>query len=298
MARGAGPRDDDPFIDWLAFSPDLPHLIARLSELVLRDGYDPGDLVVLPREEVTRREASSFSAGWAEAVREELPEIRRDYERHVAQAYARGETAGRTGHRGGSLTRGPRVSDRRGEDADVIPLPLSDLLRPPRSAVMAEERAEREQERFAGRRAQDDVGEVERELVERERRVARTARQVLGHQALRPASGMPWDEPSELSEVQVDAESPEHQHVQDFPPAGAASAPAPGPTPTVPSGPAGGQRPRPGQPEPRLSERARALVDDLQERVARMNPEEDHRSAHPNSASCRTSGEEADQRLR
>ncbi|MFF7977787.1 hypothetical protein ACFZDK_01460 [Streptomyces sp. NPDC007901] len=43
-------------IDWLEQASDLPHLIARLSELVLSFGYEPEDLVILPRGELDRRE--------------------------------------------------------------------------------------------------------------------------------------------------------------------------------------------------------------------------------------------------
>ena len=41
--------DETNVTDWLEQAPDLPHLIARLSELVLRLGHAPDDLVILPR---------------------------------------------------------------------------------------------------------------------------------------------------------------------------------------------------------------------------------------------------------
>lgn len=73
-------------IDWLEQSADLLHLIARVSELVQRLGYDPQDLVVLPRGELDRRELGAYSAAWADVVAEQLPGVRRAYEERITAA--------------------------------------------------------------------------------------------------------------------------------------------------------------------------------------------------------------------
>ncbi|MET9345480.1 hypothetical protein [Streptomyces termitum] len=135
----------DRMVDWLASHPDLPHLFARLSELVHVHGYAPEELLVLPRSELDRRETSAFTSGWAEAVSEELPGIRREYERRVADAYAQGQDD----------ARGVRRPQRRGgtggphDGARVITLPFARLLEPPAAVVEAEERVRREREQFA-----------------------------------------------------------------------------------------------------------------------------------------------------
>ncbi|WP_426568943.1 hypothetical protein [Streptomyces canus] len=120
-------------------SPDLPHLIARVSELVLRLGYDPEDLVTLPRAELDRRETAAYSAGWADVVAEQLPAIRRAYEERITAAYLQGQEDARTGRR-------PRRARRaEGEPgAEVIQLPYVQLLRPPSEVTRVEERGERE----------------------------------------------------------------------------------------------------------------------------------------------------------
>ncbi|MFI7500513.1 hypothetical protein ACIBVL_18805 [Streptomyces sp. NPDC049687] len=126
-------------IDWLEQAPDLPHLIARVSELVLRLGYDPEGLVVLPRGELDRRELAAYSAGWADMVAEQLPAIRRAYEERITAAYLQGQEDARTGRR-------PRHTRRPdGESGgEVIPLPYVELLRPPSEVTRVEERGERE----------------------------------------------------------------------------------------------------------------------------------------------------------
>ncbi|WP_460068566.1 hypothetical protein [Streptomyces sp. YKOK-I1] len=138
-ATGNGPNDQ--LVDWLELSPDLPHLIARVSELVLSLGYDPEDLVTLPRGELDRRELAAYSAGWADMVAEQLPAIRRAYEERITVAYLQGQEDARTGRR-------PRVSRPAEEDDDaggeVIALPYVELLRPPAEVTRAEERGERE----------------------------------------------------------------------------------------------------------------------------------------------------------
>jgi hypothetical protein len=130
---------NDHVTDWLEQSPDLPHLIARVSELVLRLGYDPEGLVVLPRGELDRRELAAYSAGWADMVAEQLPDIRRAYEERITAAYLQGQEDARTGRR-------PRRARRPdGETGgEVIPLPYLELLRPPSEVTRVEERGERE----------------------------------------------------------------------------------------------------------------------------------------------------------
>ncbi|WP_416977643.1 hypothetical protein [Streptomyces sp. T028] len=126
-------------IDWLEHSPDLPHLIARVSELVLRLGYDPEGLVVLPRGELDRREMAAYSAGWADMVAEQLPAIRRAYEERITAAYLQGQEDARAGRR-------PRRARRPdGESGgEVIALPYVELLRTPSEVTRVEERGERE----------------------------------------------------------------------------------------------------------------------------------------------------------
>ncbi|MEV5899653.1 hypothetical protein AB0L81_06800, partial [Streptomyces sp. NPDC052127] len=130
-------------IDWLEQASDLPHLIARVSELVLLLGHEPDDLVVLPRSELDRRELAAYSAGWADVVDEQLPAIRRAYEERITAAYLQGQEDARTGHRPRRARRaeGEREHERGGE---VIPLPYVELLRPPSAWTRVEERGERE----------------------------------------------------------------------------------------------------------------------------------------------------------
>ncbi|MFF4748464.1 hypothetical protein ACWD5R_01105 [Streptomyces sp. NPDC002514] len=121
----------------------MPHLIARVSELVLRLGYEPDDLVIMPRGELDRREMAAYSAGWADVVDEQLPAVRRAYEQRITAAYVQGQEDGRSGRRP-RLSRGPeseRLSDGGGE---VIPLPYVQLLRPPPEVTRVERRGERE----------------------------------------------------------------------------------------------------------------------------------------------------------
>lgn len=119
-------------------APDLPHLFARLSELVHAAGYAPEDLVLMPRSEIDRRETAAFTAGWAEAMSEELPRIRREYEKRVTEAYAAG--AGR----GADPT--ARRAPAGGEGATVIRLPFATLLEPSPLVVETEERMRRAQQ--------------------------------------------------------------------------------------------------------------------------------------------------------
>lgn len=140
---GAGRRER--VVDWLASHPDLPHLFAYLSELVHVSGYAPEELVVIPRAEVDRRETSAFTSGWAEAVSDELPRIRREYEKRVADAYAQGQGDAR------GIRRPQRRTDAGQEGARVISLPFARLLEPPAAVVEAEERVRRERELFEQR---------------------------------------------------------------------------------------------------------------------------------------------------
>ncbi|GAA3899988.1 hypothetical protein GCM10022244_07670 [Streptomyces gulbargensis] len=146
MDTEPGANRRERVIDWLASHPDLPHLFARLSELVHVHGYDPEDLVVLPRSEIDRRETTAFTSGWAEAVSDELPRIRREYEKRVADAYAQGQGDAR------GIRRPPRRAGESGQDgARIIALPFARLLEPPAAVVEAEERVRREREMFERR---------------------------------------------------------------------------------------------------------------------------------------------------
>ncbi|MFE7928050.1 hypothetical protein ACFU6S_04845 [Streptomyces sp. NPDC057456] len=129
-------------IDWLEQASDLPHLIARVSELVLRLGYDPDELVVLPRAELDRRELAAYSAGWADVVAEQLPAVRHAYEERITAAYLHGQEDARTGRR---PRRARRTEGERGEQGgEVIQLPYLQLLRPPPEVTRVEARGERE----------------------------------------------------------------------------------------------------------------------------------------------------------
>ncbi|MEW2621233.1 hypothetical protein [Streptomyces sp. NPDC048106] len=127
-------------IDWLEQAPDLPHLIARVSELVLSLGYAPDDLVVLPRAELDRRELAAYSAGWADVVDEELPAVRQAYEQRITAAYLQGQEDARTGRR----PRRARRAGGEGDGGEVIPLPYVQLHRPPVELTRVEQRGERE----------------------------------------------------------------------------------------------------------------------------------------------------------
>ncbi|MFE6850002.1 hypothetical protein ACFVDH_04310 [Streptomyces sp. NPDC057674] len=145
METEPGVNRRERVVDWLASHPDLPHLFARLSELVLVHGYATEDLVVLPRTEVDRRETAAFTAGWAEAVSDELPRIRREYEKRVADAYTQGQGDAR------GIRRPERRIDSGQDGARVIALPFARLLEPPAAVVEAEERVRRERELFEQR---------------------------------------------------------------------------------------------------------------------------------------------------
>ncbi|MCX4764324.1 hypothetical protein OG562_25860 [Streptomyces sp. NBC_01275] len=132
----------DHVIDWLEQASDLPHLIARVSELVLRLGYDPDELVTLPRAELDRRELAAYSAGWADVVAEQLPAIRRAYEERITAAYLQGQEDARTGRRPRRARRSE--GERSEQGGEVIQLPYVQLLRPPSEVTRVEARGERE----------------------------------------------------------------------------------------------------------------------------------------------------------
>ncbi|MFD5145351.1 hypothetical protein [Streptomyces sp. NPDC058401] len=165
MHRDASGRGREQGIDWLEVAHDLPHLFARLSELVHAEGHAPEDLVVIPRSELDRRETAAFTAGWAEAMAEDLPRIRREYEKRVVDAYAAGGDAGRggpTARRGANAGTGPGVgtgeAGRRGEGAEVIRLPFALLLDPPALVTEAEERIRRARPPVGGQPGNQDPG--------------------------------------------------------------------------------------------------------------------------------------------
>ncbi|WP_369036440.1 hypothetical protein [Streptomyces adonidis] len=132
----------DHAIDWLEQARDLAQLLARVSEFVQRFGYDPEDLVILPRAELDRRELTAYSAGWADVVSEQLPAIRREYEARITAAYLQGQEDARTGRRP-RRARPPGESEGR-HDGEVIPLPYVPLLDPPPAVTRVEQRGERE----------------------------------------------------------------------------------------------------------------------------------------------------------
>lgn len=166
-------------IDWLEQAPDLPHLIARLSELVLRLGYAPDDLVILPRAELDRRELAAYSAGWADVVDEQLPAVRRAYEQRITAAYLQGQEDARTGRRPRRAPREYGSGSSGGGGGEVIQLPYVQLLRPPSELTRVEERGERERSLADG--APMPVPEVETEAespVETEADILVSARDV------------------------------------------------------------------------------------------------------------------------
>ncbi|MER7917526.1 MULTISPECIES: hypothetical protein [unclassified Streptomyces] len=98
-------------IDWLEQAPDLPRLIAHVSERVPSHGHAPEDLVVVPRAGLDRRELATYSAGWADVVDEELPAVREAYEQRITAAHLQGQEDARTGRR-------PRRARRAGAERD------------------------------------------------------------------------------------------------------------------------------------------------------------------------------------
>ncbi|MGW5395967.1 hypothetical protein [Streptomyces sp. NPDC003952] len=104
--------------------------------------------MLIPRSELDRRETAAFTAGWAEAMAEELPRIRREYEKRVAEAYAAGSGRG--------SDPAARSTPGEGRGATVIRLPFATLLEPSPLVRETEERMRRAQE-ILGLRP-DDTG--------------------------------------------------------------------------------------------------------------------------------------------
>lgn len=276
MEQEAGAGRRERAIDWLEMAPDLPHLFARLSELVHAEGYAPEELVLMPRTEVDRRETAAFTAGWAEAMSEELPRIRREYEERIAAAYA----AGGSGRAGDPAAR--RAAAERGPGATVIRLPFATLIEPSPLLLETEERMRRAQDildrrpehgheqaaetdpgapeggrphRHDEADADADAGAQQQEPAARasgdlrpdarRRRTARASRKVVRR------NGRPIVPPLNSIPVQ-----PRYQ-------AAPAGAPADGPE-GAPAGPGGRS----------LADRARALADDLETRTGASRPED------------------------
>ncbi|MFH8623917.1 hypothetical protein ACH4A8_18705 [Streptomyces vietnamensis] len=261
MNTEPGGNRREQVVDWLESHSDLPHLFARLAELVHVAGYAPEDLVVLPRAEVDRRETAAFTAGWAEAVSDELPRIRREYERRVADAYAQGQGDAR------GIRRPQRRTDAAHPDgARVIPLPFARLMEPPALVVDAEERVRRERERFEQRPEPTyepepvPVDEPEPEHAPEREPVPETE---------------PGSEPGPPSGPEADdrVNAQENRPRRNAQPVrkvvrGKGGRPIVPPLSGVP-GQTGGSPERRGR---RLSERARSLEDELAERAAQEAP--------------------------
>lgn len=148
-------------IDWLEQASDLPHLIARVSELVLRLGQRPEDLVVLPRAELDRRELAAYSAGWADVVDERLPAVRDAYEQRITAAYLQGQEDARTGRRPRRTRRSEGERGQRDGGGEVIQLPYVDLLRPPPEWTRVEQRGEQERSLADGTDGTDGTDKAE-----------------------------------------------------------------------------------------------------------------------------------------
>ncbi|MEU9999509.1 hypothetical protein [Streptomyces sp. NPDC050848] len=256
-------------VDWLASHPDLPHLFARLSELVHVYGYEPDDLIVIPRAEVDRREASAFAAGWAEAMSEELPRIRNEYEKRVADAYAQGQGDAR-----GIRRPQRRVDAGEGDGARVIPLPFTRLLAPPAAVVQAEERIRRERELLDRR--------PEHELPPDEPQHATAASPRQGEEVSRPRAEEPVADSDVLPTAQESRTRRNAQSVRKVV-RGKGGRPIVPPLAGVPVQTGSGADRRPpedGEAEPtarkgrRLSERAKALEEELAAERAQEAPPE------------------------
>ncbi|MEU3691520.1 hypothetical protein [Streptomyces narbonensis] len=253
METEPGANRGERVVDWLDAHPDLPHLFAYLSELVHLAGYAPDELVVIPRAEIDRRETSAFTAGWAEAVSDELPRIRREYEKRVADAYAQGQGDAR------GIRRPQRRTDAGHEGARVIALPFARLLEPPAAVVEAEERVRKERELFdqrpepepEHRTSPEPDAEPEVLLTAQESRTRRNAQPV--RKVVRGKGGRPIVPP--LAGVPIQPVSPADRRE----PEGEAEAADPGSR-------AGRGR--------RLSERARALTEDMAAERAQEAPPE------------------------
>ncbi|MFI6419973.1 hypothetical protein ACIBG6_21555 [Streptomyces sp. NPDC050842] len=259
METEPGANRGERVVDWLDAHPDLPHLFAYLSELVHLAGYAPDELVVIPRAEIDRRETAAFTAGWAEAVSDELPRIRREYEKRVADAYAQGQGDAR------GIRRPQRRTDVGQEGARVIALPFARLLEPPAAVVEAEARVRKERELFDQRSEPEPEhrpgperdAEPEVLLTAQESRTRRNAQPV--RKVVRGKGGRPIVPPLAGVPVQpvspADRRDPEPGHE-----------PGPDAEPDVPDARASKGR--------RLSDRARALAEDMAAERAQEAPPE------------------------
>ncbi len=276
-------------IDWLEQASDLPHLIARVSELVLRLGHAPEDLVVLPRAELDRRELAAYSAGWADVVAEQLPAIRRAYEERITAAYVQGQEDARTGRR---PRRARRAEGERG--GEVIPLPYVELLRPPSEVTRVERRGERERSVADGSvvpvpppaDGDEDDAEYERDgrageepvsgpaadvrlpgREPREKRTAPSERRTVVRRNGRPSVpplALPGDTGAARDRGRrepLEQRSPHGPVEQRSPHGPVGQPPAQDPVDPPPPVPRGEERPR-------LSDRARALAEELEGRAA------------------------------
>ncbi|MET9733796.1 hypothetical protein ABZZ79_25030 [Streptomyces sp. NPDC006458] len=271
-------------IDWLEQAPDLPHLIARVSELVHRLGYAPEELVVLPRAELDRRELAAYRAGWADVVEERLPPVRRAYEERITAAYLQGHSDARTGLRPRRARR-PEAEVRRPEaeeGGEVISLPYVQLLNPPSELTRMEEHGERERTLIdearvpsprapaakdrplsagAGDAAAPDILLSAREM--REKKAASARRRSVVRRKGR-ASVPPLPRPAENGAARRDeGRSGE-----------SAGQPPPSQQEPPPPARAGGEQ------RPLLSDKARALADDLEGRASGRR-RDDHRPGAP-----------------
>ncbi|MER6332779.1 hypothetical protein ABT298_26350 [Streptomyces sp. NPDC001034] len=247
-------------IDWLEQAPDLPHLIARVSELVLSLGHAPEDLVVIPRAELDRRELAAYSAGWADVVDEELPAVRQAYEQRITAAYLQGQEDARTGRR----PRRARRTEGEGGGGEVIPLPYVRLLVPPDELTRVEQRGERERTVAGGAPAPGAAGENAADDPEPATE---------GSDAVEPVA-----DPGSAADILLSA-----RELRERRPADSERRPVlrrngrPSVPPLARQSDAGRDRSRRADPKdppsgrdedrPRLSDRARALADELEGRV-------------------------------
>ncbi|MFE7602494.1 hypothetical protein [Streptomyces sp. NPDC057494] len=268
MDTEPGGNRREQVIDWLESHPDLPHLFARLAELVHVAGYAPEDLVVLPRAEVDRREAAAFTAGWAEAVSDELPRIRREYEKRVADAYAQGQGDAR------GIRRPQRRTDTSPQDgARVIPLPFARLMEPPEAVVRAEERVRRERELFE-QRPEPEYGEHDE--YEPEPGPAPAPAAAYEPEPEHASGPEPAAEPESGADVRVSAQASQESRTRRNPQPVRKVVRGKGGRPIVPPlsgvpGQTGGTPERRGR---RLSERARSLEEELAAERAQEAPPE------------------------
>lgn len=259
-------------IDWLEQAPDLPHLIAHVSERVLSHGHAPEGLVVVPRAGLDRRELATYCAGWADVVDEELPAVREAYEQRITAAHLQGQEDARTGRR-------PRRARRAGDERDggeVLTLPYIELLCSPSELTRVEQRGERERTLADGPPARDSRGE--RAVGERNPPAAQAALGRSERAQVAPAQAAPVeDEPGSAVGILLCA-----RELRERRPAAAERRPVlrrngrPSVPPPARQNDTPGKARRPGPPDtpprdegrPRLSDRARALDDELEGRAS------------------------------